>query len=85
MVTVLNLVRSNLVIIHIASSWRPGARTTGTRVPSIPVRVRYEYVRGGTKGETVQIDPADRTPRETLEKRLEKSQVTLVISHRARP
>jgi hypothetical protein len=38
-----------------------------------------------TEGDKVKIGNADRTPRETLEKRLEKCQVTLVVSHKARP
>jgi hypothetical protein len=38
-----------------------------------------------TKGIKKKIGAADRTPRETLEKRLEERQVTLVVSHKARP
>jgi hypothetical protein len=38
-----------------------------------------------TKGKPKKIDTADRTPRETLEKRLEERQVTLVVSQKARP
>ena len=38
-----------------------------------------------TKGKKLKIGAADRTPRETLEERLEERQVPLVVSHKARP
>ena len=38
-----------------------------------------------TKGKPIQIGHVDRIPRETLEKRLDKCQVTLVVSHKAYP
>jgi hypothetical protein len=44
--------------------------------PAVTPRVRHTMRHTPTKGNPIKIDPADRTPRETLEKRLEETPVS---------
>jgi hypothetical protein len=48
------------------------------------LRYKHAWVLQDTKGKQLKIDTENRTPGETLEKRLEERQVTLVDSHKAR-